>query len=612
MPRDRADVLLNFGYAALALGFLMPGHYVPWSAFEQQAMAAVGFAAVAAVALVTARGEALRPGAIGWTAFGLAFVPPLQWAAGQVDFLSDALLPTLYLAALGLAVVTGRALIERRGSDGRTPLFAALAVAAAISAAIAWAQWLQQTSVVPWANPVQPGGRSWANLGQPNHLATLLGIGVVVVVDAYERKRIGGGVATLALAFIGAAMVMSQSRTGWLCVSVLAVWWLWQRKRARLRLRPRAIAIGCLFFYLLVMSWEAVNFALLLDPPSLAERLRPGTRLIHWRSMLDAIARQPWLGYGWNQVSVAQLAVAIDHPASGEPLLNAHNVLLDLAIWIGVPLGLTAGATIVGWWVQRVRNCHDLASTQLLAIFMVVGIHALLEYPLDYAYFLLPWGMAIGMVDGLRSAALRQFVALGHPRTRLPLLPMKAARGIALAAVVLFGAVLIEYLRVDASVRELRLQLAGIATGSAVSVAPPDVILLDAPREFYRFTATQAQAGLSEADLDWMRKVVHRHPFPPVLLRYALAAGLNGQPEVAALTLRRLCKIHPQPRCEEARDAWAALQRRYPVLQAVPAPQLPIARVRARTGTGATTRCRRRRKPKTSSARSTTRRPARR
>ena len=62
---------------------------------------------------------------------------------------------------------------------------------------------------------------------------------------------------------------------------------------------------------------------------------------------------------------------------------------------------------------------------------------------------------------------------------------------------------------------------------------------------------------------------------PPAMFRYALAAGLNGHPEVAARTLAQLCSIHPLTRCEEARDGWRTLQERYPELREVPPPALP-------------------------------------
>ena len=71
---------------------------------------------------------------------------------------------------------------------------------------------------------------------------------------------------------------------------------------------------------------------------------------------------------------------------------------------------------------------------------------------------------------------------------------------------------------------------------------------------------------MAPEQVDWLRKVSERFGYAPVMFRYALAAGLNKQPEVAQQTLARLCRIHEPLRCVEAREGWAALQLRYPQL----------------------------------------------
>ena len=52
-------------------------------------------------------------------------------------------------------------------------------------------------------------------------------------------------------------------------------------------------------------------------------------------SMIDAIGRSPWAGYGWGQIGVAQTATALDYPATHEFFDSSHNLLIDLALWAG-------------------------------------------------------------------------------------------------------------------------------------------------------------------------------------------------------------------------------------------------------------------------------------
>ena len=114
-----------------------------------------------------------------------------------------------------------------------------------------------------------------------------------------------------------------------------------------------------------------------------------------------------------------------------------------------------------------------------------------------------------------------------------------------------------------------------LAAGYARKAELPDVVLLDGPREYIRFWSTQATPGMTDAELRWMGDVVGRNPSPPALFRFAMAAGLNGRPEQARVTLVRLCNMHNAPRCDEGRRSWSAAQERNAVLRAIPFPATP-------------------------------------
>src|SRR4051812_38922538 len=83
------------GCGALALAYLLPGHYSPWSSFEQQVLAAVGavliaLAACAAAGLDSAANGRLVVPRASIALLLLAFVPALQFASGLLFFSSDA------------------------------------------------------------------------------------------------------------------------------------------------------------------------------------------------------------------------------------------------------------------------------------------------------------------------------------------------------------------------------------------------------------------------------------------------------------------------------------------------------------------------------------------
>jgi len=116
----------------------------------------------------------------------------------------------------------------------------------------------------------------------------------------------------------------------------------------------------------------------------------------------------------------------------------------------------------------------------------------------------------------------------------------------------------------------LRFELANIGVERLKPQAEKHVLTqLDALMLFYQ---TEAKPGMQPEQLEWMRDVSVRYAYPPVLLRYSLAAGLNGQPDVAHETLALICRIHLPKRCREARDSWASLQGRYPQLSQIMLP----------------------------------------
>lgn len=80
---------------------------------------------------------------------------------------------------------------------------------------------------------------------------------------------------------------------------------------------------------------------------------------------------------------------------------------------------------------------------------------------------------------------------------------------------------------------------------------------------------------MSKADLDEMFRVVQRFGWANNLFKYAVATGLNGDPKKAEETLARLCKMHTEKNCMEARETWRELSReKYPELGNIKFPTL--------------------------------------
>jgi len=504
-------------------------------------------------------------------AAGLAGVAVItQWSTGLIYFGGDALMALLYLAAWLLAIRIGRSLSAPavRRSDVWTPLdwfLVATAGAATLSTLLAINQWTGSLALGIWQVDLSPSGRPYGNLAQPNHLSTACFLGLCCASWLHERKRIDRLTYWVLVATLCVGVAMTGSRTGWLQVGLLVTAVaVTSRAIPSARIGPRSAAAVALVFVLFAAAWPPLDELVRGGSGrSFDAMLEGGTRLKHWSAMFKAALDRPLTGYGWQQVSVAQIEHAAENPAVGENIEHSHNLVLDLIVWNGFPVGLALVA-LLGWWLLRHvglarKPNHRWAVIALLGLLL----HALLEYPLEYAYFLVPAGVLIGTLDRvLEDSGAAPEQADGYWRSGATVL---------LLAVCAVG---YEYARIETAFTTMRLELARV--GNPTQLTPlPDVQLLTQLQGLMQLAHSRARPSMSATEIDFMRKTSARYSYPPAMLRYALAAGLNGRGAEATRTLVRLCKIHEPRRCGEAHENWLSAEQTYPVLRGLAPPDWP-------------------------------------
>lgn len=552
-------ILLLAAILGLA-SWLAPNHYPPWVAFHAELLMMSAFALALGSELWLRRAGRweLRP--LTLVTLALALVPLAQFMGGLIYFAGDAWLAFAYLLAFALSQTLGQRLTARGSAQALFERLATLFVLASmLCVGLQLYQWLGLTGLGIFAADLPPNARPFANVAQPNHLATMLFLGLVGTLFLFELRRVRGWITTANCAFLMFGLAMTGSRTAWLALTVLLAWLWVARPLAGLRI-PRAalVAMGAGFVGF-VLGWAPLCDVLLLsEGRTFANQAQAGPRPLLWETMLDALSRQPWLGYGWNQGLVAQSRVVDAHPAGGRLIESSHNLLLDLLVWNGIPLGLMLAGFLIWWFWKHIQISRDPARVYLMAAIGGVFVHAMVEYPLSYAYFLLPVGLMMGAVDA--GSVTRH--ALKVPRTVMAALACVSAA--------LLATITAEYVQIEPNNRLLRFELAHIGTVGIDSEAP-DLVLLTQWREYLRFVRVEAHPGMSAAELAWMREVAERYPYAPAQFRYALANGLNAHPDLAHDTLIRLCKLQTVQRCRESLQAWRELaQSQYPQLADVP------------------------------------------
>jgi O-antigen ligase len=551
LPVGKGRLVSPFWLTVWALAvswcWLLPNHYPPWSAFHMDAWAAAALLPMAAAVLWRTQHDH-QMSVLAASTLIVSLLPGLQYFGGLIEFSGSAWLAFAYLLAFSLAIVVGSRWERQTPDQLGDGLFLAIGVAALLSVGIQLHQWLGLNIFEVWLMADQ-SGRPFANFAQPNQMATFLLWGLLALAWGGVRGHIRPTVMVFAATYLLFGLALTSSRTAWLGICILGLAsWLW-RTLLPWRRGPWVTSFLTAGFFATLWILPAITQALLLDSRDQdfgdLVRLSGESRPQIWAMFLQAATLKPWIGYGWNQVSYAHLAVATEYPALAVLFAHSHNLFLDLMLWCGVPLGLLLSFGLCLWFWRRLRAVADAQALLLFLLVAVVANHALLELPLHYAYFLLPTGLAMGALDSRTSALM------------LSLRRAWVTSSTWLVCITLLGFVVYDYMRIEASYQVLRFEWAGVR--SKADRNPPDVFVLDQLRALIVYARFEPTREMPNAKLEWMRKVASVYPSSGVIHKYAVALAWNGQPDEAAIWLRRMCAMSPASQCGAIKRSWQGL-----------------------------------------------------
>lgn len=551
-----------FGIICLSLAWLAYDHYRPWVNFHSEALAFAGIALLMASRCLDRNTPVpWAPRIVLWVA-AVALVPWLQYLPGISLFAGDALIASLFLCGLAAAIWLGYgyAAAEPKGDVAVGPVFFVLWFVALVSAAIGLLQWLNLQDVLAmYAVQTDAGDRAMGNLGQPNQLATLLLMGMASLAWTFEQGRIGRLGLAVGIAFMTLALVLAQSRAGMLSALTIALFLLWKNRATPARIAPWYVMIWVLTYGAMVLALPYVHEFLLMASGRSMDIGTDSARVTIWKQMISGIGQAPWLGYGWNQTPTAHAAGSLTVPGN-MTYTNAHNIVLDILAWNGIPLGLLLTAACTYWFVSRMRGATQSSAVYAMACLLPIAVHSLVEYPFAYSYFLLTAGLMVGIVEA------------SHKGIRTFRLDLRWAGGALALWVVLGSYIVYEYLLVEEDFRVVRFENLHIGqTPAAYKV--PDVRLLSHLGAMLTAARQQAAPGMSERELENLRKASLRFPYGSLALRNALALGLNGDPQAATHQMAVIRGMYGEYYYQAAVSVLRELQHdKYPELALVSTP----------------------------------------
>ncbi|MEX3688089.1 PglL family O-oligosaccharyltransferase [Paraburkholderia sp. BR14263] len=276
--------------------------------------------------------------------------------------------------------------------------------------------------------------RPFGNMAQANHLATYIAFAMAGAMYLVLTRRLNillWGVLTV---IYSGGLALTVSRGPWLQMGVIFVAGLWialtgcrsegdegrgagaGRKAGGVRAWAIPFVLVLIFFGMnAFVRWANVHYGLDLAQ-SAAERMKDASqiapRLALWRYGWTMFKSHPVLGVGWGDFPVHQFELA--RSLGGVEIANnAHDIFLDLLAKTGL-VGLAIVVIgLVAWFVRGLRAPH---TAERVFGFMLIGVlvmHALVEYPQQYMFFLLPAMFVFGLLETKPLRVVPPRVSLG-------------------------------------------------------------------------------------------------------------------------------------------------------------------------------------------------------
>ncbi|MGY6160200.1 PglL family O-oligosaccharyltransferase [Paraburkholderia strydomiana] len=376
----------------------------------------------------------------------------------------------------------------------------------------------------------------FGNMAQANHLATYIAFAMAGALFLVQTRRIAVAIWALVSTLFAVGLALTVSRGPWLQMGVIVVagfWMAFAQTRAEPQLRRShrqwliPIALGVLFFVVnALIRWANVRYHLELGQ-SAADRFKDAgqiaPRLALWKYGWTMFRTHPLMGVGWGEFPSYQYQFA-KTLGGVEIANNSHDIFIDLLAKTGL-IGLAIVLFgLVTWLVRVVRAPQSAARVFGIALIGVLVMHALVEYPQQYMFFLLPAMFVFGLLE-----------------TRpLRLVPARLSFGA--FAVVVFGGIAALY---PVYRDYARAEVLYYGSRPAEQYRADPSFLFQAWGEYGMATLLPMDSTDLQRKLAMHRQAMALLPGETVLRRYAVLQALSGDTAAAFDTVERL-KIFAQ------------------------------------------------------------------
>lgn len=502
---------------------------------------AIALTAIQLIPMPAGVREALVPQGEVLRRDGAALAGTSPWPSLSLDPAGTLRALCFLLTLAGVAAVATRFATTERGRYG---LLAAVAATCGLAAAATGIHALVNADAL--YGVYEPQHATPPVLGpllNANHMGSLMALGTVLAggLAFYTRQKVHLRVTWIVVAFACLLVLLGTLSRG----AVLALAFgavvagaalVAQRFDGGARHARRSdplrsqlpIAIVIAFGLGLVIYSSASNVAGQLDNTSLTELSQPSSKYAAWKSSVQLILENPWLGIGRG--ALEPVFTRVHDPAAFVTFSHLENEYLQAIVEWGV-LGAVLLAGAFGWaLLKATRRWRDgpLAAAALGAI---AGV--LLQSAVDFGIELL--GLAVPMT--IVAASLLP-VPLREPRER-------TARASSLAPIgaVVFGGRVMLPLRPLVAVMRVLVRPVVVRTTTILALAASALLVV---QPFARSLQEDHDVLVDgEPTLDQIRATIERHPLDYFAFGQAAGIQMRDASPQAASYLNHAMLLHP-------------------------------------------------------------------
>ncbi|MFZ6750021.1 Wzy polymerase domain-containing protein [Undibacterium sp. Ren11W] len=467
---------------------------------------------------------------------GLILFLLLQWGVGLVSFEAVAI-PVMYFLMFAAALVLGATWAQ--SGKGARDLCLMLALAHLLAALLSVVMQGVQISGIdasPWIMYMARASqmRPYANVAQPNQLALLLCLGLASVWYLFQTFRLGRWEACLLSLTLLWGMALTQSRIGWIIMPLFVMYCFIQRHGARI-IDKRCLLLLLALYAAMVMGLPAFSQLMGFSSGSVADHLGGRSeRSVLLKQAFSMAHQHPWFGVGWFGFGAEQVGIAADF-SSTTYAEHAHNLLLNFAAELGWPATVVFIGSLVWWFWQTCgyRSERKDISVGFAALCLIaVAVHSMVEFPLWYAYVLMPVGLLMGMLHQLRWSGAGRDV------------PRAAILATSLAVALILVLLTADYQRVVNGFNILRTGKTYTETDTQ-ALTRPQFTLFGEYFCYFDVMRMTPHEGMSAAEIDAVEQMSRRFGFVHILNKLAEVYVLNGQAKKAERMMLTLQRLHP-------------------------------------------------------------------